>query len=95
MVSELLQKKIIATLIKWAEESEIENRELVRQMFYLLLRTFNGVGEMMEAMVNTYTISTNSKDDVVELLGYLQKVRALLPVQMGPEEEEIMRHSLW
>lgn len=92
---ELLQKKIIGTLIKWAEESEIENRELVRQMFHLLLRTFNGIGEMMNAMENTYTISPNSKEDVIVLLGYLQRVRALLPVQMGPEEEEIMRHSLW
>uniref|UniRef100_T1E1N4 Putative ryanodine receptor n=1 Tax=Cupiennius salei TaxID=6928 RepID=T1E1N4_CUPSA len=92
---ELLQKKIIITLIKWAEESEIENRELVRQMFHLLLREFNGIGEMMNAMENTYTISANSKDDVIVLLGYLQRVRALLPVQMGPEEEEIMRHSLW
>lgn len=91
----MFQKKIIGTLIKWAEESEIENRELVRQMFHLFLREFNGIGEMMNAMENTYTISPNSKDDVVVLLGYLQKVRALLPVQMGPEEEEIMRHSLW
>ncbi|XP_055934795.1 ryanodine receptor-like isoform X1 [Argiope bruennichi] len=92
---ELLQKKIIATVINWAEETEIENRELVRQMFYLLLRAFNGIGEIMNAMENTYTISTASKDDVVVLLGYLQRVRSLLPVQMGPEEEEIMRNSLW
>ncbi|GFY48290.1 ryanodine receptor [Trichonephila inaurata madagascariensis] len=92
---ELLQKKIISTVIKWAEETEIENRELVRQMFYLLLRAFNGIGELMNAMENTYTISTASKDDVVVLLGYLQRVRSLLPVQMGPEEEEIMRNSLW
>ncbi|XP_071036526.1 ryanodine receptor [Parasteatoda tepidariorum] len=92
---ELLQRKIVVTLVKWAEESEIENRELVRQMFHLLLRAFNGIGEIMGAMENTYTISSTSKDDVVILLGYLQRVRALLPVQMGPEEEEIMRNSLW
>ncbi|KAG8184852.1 hypothetical protein JTE90_012099 [Oedothorax gibbosus] len=92
---ELLQKKIVSMLVKWAEESEIENRELVRQMFFLLLRAFNGIGEIMNAMDNTYTISTTSKEDVVVLLGYLQRVRALLPVQMGPEEEEIMRDSLW
>ncbi|XP_035212318.1 ryanodine receptor-like isoform X2 [Stegodyphus dumicola] len=92
---ELFQKKIVITVVKWAEETEIENRELVRQMFHLLLRAFNGIGEIMNAMENTYTISTNSKSDVVVLLGYLQRVRALLPVQMGPEEEEIMRNSLW
>lgn len=49
----------------------------------------------MNAMENTYIISSNSKEDVVVLLGYLQRVRALLPVQMVPEEEEIMRHDLW
>lgn len=43
---EFFLKKIVETVIKWAEESEIENRELVRQMFHLLLRAFNGIGEV-------------------------------------------------
>lgn len=92
---ELFIKKIISTVVKWAEVSFLEDQELIRQMFFLLLRTYNGVGELMNALENTYVISNKSKNDVVVLLGHLGKIRALLPVQMGPEEEEIMRDSLW
>ncbi|XP_076313816.1 ryanodine receptor-like isoform X3 [Tachypleus tridentatus] len=88
-------KKMVFVLTSWAQESEFENRELIRQMFNLLLRTYDGVGQLMNALENTYIIGSSSQQDVGELLEHLGKVRSLLPVQMGPEEEEIMRDSLW
>lgn len=92
---DVLVKKIVNTIISWAEESELEKCELIRQMFYLLLRCYNGVGTIMEALSNTYVMSDKSKNDVEDLLQNLNTVRALLPVQMGPEEEEVMRQTLW
>lgn len=88
-------KNVISLIGKWAEECEIENRELVRQMFSLLLRCYNGVGELIEALEQTYVVSSTSKDDVVDMFVHLSVVRSLLPVQMSPEEEEIMRETLW
>ena len=94
-VEDIFMKKIVKTVMKWAQEGEIENSDLIREMFSLLLRLYNGVGVLMDSLRNTYVISSKSKADVVELLLHLGKVRALLPVQMGPDEEEIMRQSLW
>lgn len=88
-------KDIVKTIVKWAEESTIENKQLVRQMFHLLLRCYNGVGELIEALNNSYVIGEKSKQDVIDLLQVLSKVRALLAVQMGPAEEEVMRDCLW
>ncbi|KAI1309033.1 Ryanodine receptor [Halotydeus destructor] len=87
--------KVIETISCWAQESEIENRELVRQMFSLLLRCYNGVGELVEALEQTYVLSSSSKQDVITMFEHLTVVRSLLPVQMSPEEEEIMRETLW
>ncbi|RWS13212.1 ryanodine receptor-like protein, partial [Dinothrombium tinctorium] len=92
---EIFRKKVVSTVIKWAEEYEIENRELIRQMFYLLLRSYNGVGEIMAALENTYVHSPTSKEDVSGLLEHLGIIRSLLPVQMSTEEEEIVRATLW
>ncbi|RWS23410.1 ryanodine receptor-like protein, partial [Leptotrombidium deliense] len=91
----IFRKKVVSTIIKWAEEAEIENRELIRQMFHLLLRSYNGVGEVIDALENTYVHSTTSKSDVIGLLDHLGIIRSLLPVQMSREEEEIVRATLW
>lgn len=88
-------KEIVKTVIKWAEECTIENKQLVRQMFHLLIRCYNGVGELIEALNNSYVVGEKSKQDVIDLLRVLSKVRALLAVQMGPAEEEVMRDCLW
>lgn len=88
-------KEIVKTVVKWAEESTIENKQLVRQMFHLLLRCYNGVGELIEALNNSYVIGEKSEQHVIDLLQVLSKVRALLAVQMGPAEEEVMRDCLW
>ena len=92
---DIFMRKIISTVGSWAVEKEILNPELIRQMFDLLLRCYDSVGKLMDALNNTYVISNLSKTDVEDLLQHLNTVRALLPVQMGPEEEEVMRYSLW
>lgn len=61
----------------------------------LLLRQYNSIGELMTALEKTYVISSNTKKDVETLWLCLSKVRALLPVQMSQEEEELMRELLW
>ncbi|KAK8771161.1 hypothetical protein V5799_025602 [Amblyomma americanum] len=64
-------------------------------MFRLLLRIYSSCGELMNALENTYVISHRSQADIISVLSHLGRVRALLPVQMSPLEEEVMRKSLW
>ncbi|KAM7298254.1 ryanodine receptor [Ixodes scapularis] len=92
---EIFTKKVVHIVVKWAEQSEFENREVIRQMFRLLLRIYSSVSELMNALENTYVISHMSKSDIISVLSHLGKVRALLPVQMSSQEEEVMRKSLW
>ena len=49
----------------------------------------------MSALEKTYVISSATKKDVTEMWLCLSKVRALLPVQMSQEEEDLMRELLW
>ncbi|CAN7995814.1 unnamed protein product [Ixodes hexagonus] len=92
---QIFTKKVVHIVVKWAEQSEFENREVIRQMFRLLLRIYSSVAELMNALENTYVISHMSKADIISVLSHLGKVRALLPVQMSSQEEEVMRKSLW
>ena len=64
-------------------------------MFRLLLRQYDGVGEVMRALDKTYIINSKTKTDVQQLWVGLSRVRGLLPVQMSQEEEELMRELLW
>ena len=43
---EAFRQMIIKNLAKWARENIIESQELVREMFALLLRQYNGVREV-------------------------------------------------
>ena len=73
----------------------IENYTLVREMFRLLLRQYDGVGELMRALQKTYVMNSATKADVQQLWVGLSRIRGLLPVQMSQEEEELMRELLW
>jgi ryanodine receptor 2 len=73
----------------------IENYTLVREMFRLLLRQYDGVGELMRALQKTYVMNSTTKADVQQLWVGLSRIRGLLPVQMSQEEEELMRELLW
>ncbi|XP_066971317.1 ryanodine receptor isoform X19 [Macrobrachium rosenbergii] len=89
------KKVLVETIVWWAAETFIETPVLIREMFSLLLRQYNSVGELMTALEKTYVISSQTSKDVGTLWLCLSKVRALLPVQMSQEEEELMRELLW
>lgn len=61
----------------------------------LLVRQYDTVGELIRALQKTYVINTKTRDDVADMWVCLGQVRALLPVQMSQEEEELMRERLW
>ncbi|XP_063919785.1 ryanodine receptor isoform X1 [Zophobas morio] len=92
---EVFRKVLIGTIVKWAEESQIEMSKLVQEMFSLLVRQYDSVGELIRALQKTYIINAKTKQDVAEMWVGLSKIRALLPVQMSQEEEELMRERLW
>ena len=64
-------------------------------MFSLLHRQYDGIGEMLQAMQKAYVISTANVTDVTNMFASLVRIRNLLTVQMGPDEEDILRTSLW
>ena len=45
---EIFRKVLIDTVIRWGCEAEIENKELVREMFSLLLRQYDTVGNKLD-----------------------------------------------
>ncbi|XP_072558334.1 ryanodine receptor 1-like isoform X2 [Paramormyrops kingsleyae] len=89
-----LQELISHTMIHWAQESFIQNPELVRLMFSLLHRQYDGLGELIRALPKAYTINCVSVQDTMDLLECLSQIRSLLIVQMGPEEERLMIQSI-
>lgn len=92
---EVFRKVLINTIIGWARESQIESPILVREMFGLLVRQYDTVGELIRALEKTYVINNKTKADVAGMWIGLSQIRALLPVQMSQEEEELMRTRLW
>lgn len=67
----------------------------MQEMFSLLVRQYDSVGELIRALEKTYIINAKTKVDVAEMWVGLSQIRALLPVQMSQEEEELMRERLW
>lgn len=92
---EVFRKVLIKTIIGWARESQIESSILIREMFGLLVRQYDTVGELIRALEKTYVINSKTKADVAGMWVGLSQIRALLPVQMSQEEEELMRTRLW
>lgn len=92
---EVFRKVLIKTIVGWAEETQIETPKLVREMFGLLVRQYDTIGELIRALEKTYVINSKTKSDVAGMWVGLSQIRALLPVQMSQEEEELMRARLW
>ncbi|KAM5301819.1 ryanodine receptor 2 isoform 4-T4 [Glossophaga mutica] len=92
--SSTLQQLISETMVRWAQESVIEDPELVRAMFVLLHRQYDGIGGLARALPKTYTISAVSVEDTINLLASLGQIRSLLSVRMGREEEKLMIRGL-
>ncbi|TRY59413.1 hypothetical protein DNTS_004316 [Danionella cerebrum] len=89
-----LQQLISETMVRWAQESVIEDPELLQAMFVLLHRQYEGVGGQERALPKTYTINGGSVEDTISLLAALGQIRSLLSVRMGREEETLMIHGL-
>lgn len=89
-----LQQLISETMVRWAQESVIEDPELVRAMFVLLHRQYDGIGGLVRALPKTYTINGVSVEDTINLLASLGQIRSLLSVRMGKEEEKLMIRGL-
>lgn len=93
--AEVLTDMIKQSIIRWAAESQIESQDLIKEMFCLMHRQYDGIGEMLNAMKKAYVISTANVTDVTNMFTSLVRIRTLLSVQMGPDEEEVLRYSLW
>ncbi|XP_056624494.1 ryanodine receptor 3 isoform X3 [Triplophysa dalaica] len=89
-----LKELISQTMVSWAQETHIQDPELVRVMFSLLRRQYDSIGELLRAMRKTYTISAASVSDTIHLLASLGQIRSLLSVRMGKEEEQLMIDGL-
>ncbi|ELK05575.1 Ryanodine receptor 3 [Pteropus alecto] len=89
-----LKELISQTMIRWAQEDQIQDAELVRMMFTLLRRQYDSVGELLRALRKTYSISQASVSDTIGLLAALGQIRCLLSVRMGKEEELLMINGL-
>ena len=45
-----LKELISQTMIRWAQEDQIQDAELVRMMFTLLQRQYDSIGELLQAL---------------------------------------------
>ena len=91
----IFRKVLISTIVRWAEESQIETSKLVREMFSLLVRQYDSVGELIRALGKTYVTNAKTRDDAALMWVGLSQIRSLLPVQMSQEEEGLLRERLW
>lgn len=93
-----LRDLITKTMLKWAE-SEVQDLNLIGQIFSLLHRQFNEIHEVAEALKRTYVIDIAEEEgkvnyDVAEFSHALGSLRLLLKVGMGKMEESLMKDSL-
>ncbi|XP_062407606.1 ryanodine receptor 3 [Sardina pilchardus] len=89
-----LKELISQTMVTWAQECLVQDPQLVRTMFSLLRRQYDGIGELLRSMKKSYTISAASVQDAIHLLASLGQIRSLLSVRMGIEEERLMIDGL-
>uniref|UniRef100_A0A8C3CUD7 Ryanodine receptor 3 n=1 Tax=Cairina moschata TaxID=8855 RepID=A0A8C3CUD7_CAIMO len=85
---------ISQTMVRWSQEDQIQDPELVRIMYTLLRRQYDSIGELLQALRKAYTISAASVKDTINLLAALGQIRSLLSVRMGKEEELLMINGL-
>ncbi|KAM3863107.1 ryanodine receptor 2-like [Diretmus argenteus] len=90
-----LTQLISETMVRWAQDTVIEDPELIRAMFSLLHRQYQGLaGQMGGPLRRAYTISQASVEDTMALLASLGQICSLLSVRMGKEEERLMIRGL-
>ena len=95
-----LQRLITQTMINWASR-EIQDLRLIEEVFSLLYRQFNEVGEVAQALNRTYVLEV-TKDpvtgkpnfDIPAFCDALGSLRLLLKVGMSKKEENLLKCSL-
>lgn len=95
-----LQRLITQTMINWASR-EIQDLRLIEEVFSLLYRQFNEVGEVVQALNKTYVLEV-TKDpttgkpnfDIPAFCDALGSLRLLLKVGMSKKEENLLKNSL-
>ncbi len=94
-----LRQLVTSTMIRWASV-EIRDIKLVEEVFSLLYRQFNEMGELVEALQKTYVLEETkdkkgqSNFDVPGFCSALGSLRLLLTVGMGKKEEKLLKESL-
>lgn len=86
---------IISYLVLLHTINNLMNLTNITLLYSLLVRQYDAIGELIRALEKTYVINAKTKLDVAEMWVGLSQIRALLPVQMSQEEEELMRKRLW
>lgn len=95
-----LQTIITDTMIQWAGK-EIQSLKLIEEVFSLLFRQFNEVGEVAQALEKTYVLevtrcpkSGKQNFDIPGFCSALGSLRLLLKVGMSKKEENLLKSSL-
>lgn len=95
-----LQRLITQTMITWANK-EIQDLKLTEEIFSLLYRQFNEVGEVAQALKKTYVLEVTNDPitgkpnfDIPAFCNALGSLRLLLKVGMSKKEEDLLRTSL-
>ncbi|KAI4802127.1 hypothetical protein KUCAC02_019985, partial [Chaenocephalus aceratus] len=89
-----LKELISQTITSWAQESHIQDPELVRVMFSLLRRQYDGIGELLRTMRKSYTISAASVQDAINLLVSSGSNQVSAVSTHGQREEKLMIDGL-
>lgn len=63
-----LQQLISDTMVRWAQESVIEDPELVRAMFVLLHRQYDGIGGQVRPVYNAAPLKYEPSLDMIRTL---------------------------
>ncbi|KRY59582.1 Ryanodine receptor 44F [Trichinella britovi] len=92
---EAFRNIILSTLIKWTGNKAIDDPNLIREIFGLLLRQYTRISEVKSALKTAYCIHERSIEDVQSFLDNLCQIRRLLCVQFEATEEEVLKNSLW
>lgn len=95
-----LQRLITQTMISWGNK-EIHDLKLIEEIFSLLYRQFNEVGEVAQALKKTYVLEVTCDPvtgkhnfDIPAFTNALGSLRLLLKVGMSRKEENLLKTSL-
>jgi hypothetical protein len=91
--TQVLRSFIARTMMNWAQQ-DIKDPQLTREVFCLLHRQYDGVGEVFRGLTKAYVVKDTGVQDIVALMDSLGKILSLLCVRMGPTEEEMLRDGL-